>query len=334
MNQRWGITFPLDGVPLPDHREVLREAERSGFTDAWTMEVNGADAFVPLAMAAAWTEKLRLGTAIANVFTRTPALLAMSAAAMAEAAPGRFCLGVGSSSPAIVESWNGVPLRRPVERVRDVVAFLRRAFAGEKVSMRSASFQVQGMRLGRAPSQPPPIYVAALREKMLTVAGAVADGVIINWLSPQDVRRVVRVAKDSARAAGRDPGALDVVCRIFVMPTADENVARRVGKFAIAGYLTTPVYAAFHSWLGRGGALAPMAEAWKGGDRREAVNLVPDEVVDDILVWGDRRQILEKLQAYRDNGVTTPVLAIVPTVQDSEEQARLSVAAVRELAPD
>ena len=76
---RWGLTFPLDGVPLPAHREVLREAESLGYTDAWTAEVDGLDAFTPVALAAAWTEKLRLGTAIANVFTRGPALLAQTA---------------------------------------------------------------------------------------------------------------------------------------------------------------------------------------------------------------------------------------------------------------
>lgn len=333
MSQRWGITFPLDGVPLASHKDVLREAESLGYTDAWTMEVSGADAFVPLALAAAWTDHLRLGTAIANVFTRTPALLAMTAAAMAEAAPGRFCLGIGSSSPAIVEAWNGEPLRRPLSRVRDVLAFLRQAFAGGKVSFVSESFRVDGLRLARPPSSPPPIYVAALRPRMLALAGSLADGVIINWLSPEDVAKVVPVARDAAAAAGRDPGDLDIVCRIFVVPTPDEAVARRVGKFAVAGYLTTPVYYAFHRWLGRGPALQPVMEAWAAGDRREAVRLVPDGVVDDILVWGDRKRILERIERYVQAGVTTPVLAIVPAASEPGEQAGQSVAAVRELAP-
>ena len=115
--ERWGLTIPLDGVPLSAHGELLQEAERLGYTDAWTMEVDGLDAFVPAAIAGASTDKLRIGTAIANVFTRGPALLAQSAAAVAEVAPGRFCLGIGSSSPAIVENWNGVPLRRPLSRI-------------------------------------------------------------------------------------------------------------------------------------------------------------------------------------------------------------------------
>src|SRR3989304_2792727 len=113
MADRWGVTFPLEGGPLPAHREVLLEAERLGYTDAWTFEMNGTDAFVPLALAAAWTERLRLGTAIANIFTRTPALLAMEAAALSEAAPGRFCLGIGTSSPANREDWSRARATKP-----------------------------------------------------------------------------------------------------------------------------------------------------------------------------------------------------------------------------
>ncbi len=333
MTPRWGITFPLEGVPLSDHRDVLREAEAIGYTDAWTAEVNGDDAFVPLAAAAAWTQNMRLGTAIANIFTRTPTLLAMTAAAMTEAAPGRFCLGLGASSPAIVERWNGVALHRPLGRMRDTVTFLRQLLAGEKVSVKTDSFEVQGARLARPPTQAPPIYVAALRERMLALAGSLADGVIINWLSPGDVPKVVAVAKEAARAAGKDPGALDVVCRIFVIPTPDPNVARMMGRFIVSAYLTTPFYYAFHEWLGRGPALRPMMEAWTAGDRRGALPLVPEQVIDDVLVYGDRQQCLDKIESYCRNGVTTPVINIIPTSQDPKQQAAQSLAAVRELAP-
>ncbi len=331
MTDRWGLTFPLEGVSLLDHREVLQEAERLGYTDAWTVEVDGTDAFVPLALAASWTRELRLGSAIANVFTRGPALLAMEAAAMAEAAPGRFCLGLGTSSPAIVERWNGVPLRRPLGRMRETLEFLRQAFAGEKVSLEGESIRARGFRLSRRPPQPPPIFVGALRERMLALAGSAADGVIINWLAPGDVPKVVGVAKEAARAAGKDPEALEVACRIFVVTAADEATARGLARFMITAYLTTPVYAAFHQWLGRGELLRPMAEAWRAGDRQEALKLVPDEVVDDVLVFGDRRRVREKIEAYRTNGVTLPIVNIVPVSLDPAERAAISLAAFKEL---
>ena len=331
MSDRWGFTFPLEGVPLSEHRSVLQEAERLGYTDAWTAEVDGYDAFVPLALAAAWTDSIRLGTAIANVFTRGPALLAMEAAAMADAAPGRFCLGIGSSSAAIVERWNGVPLRRPLARVRETLQFLRQAFAGEKVSVEGESIRARGFRLSRRPAQPPLIFVGALREKMLALAGSEADGVIINWLAPDDVPKVVRVAKEAAAAAGKDPDALEIACRIFVVTAADEATARGLARFMITAYLTTPVYAAFHTWLGRGEALRPMTEAWQAGDRQEALKLVPDQVIEDVLVFGDRKRVRDKIEAYRRNGVTLPIVNIVPVSLDAAERSRMSLAAFREL---
>lgn len=332
MTDRWGITFPLEGVPLSEHREVFQEAERLGFTDAWTLEVDGTDAFVPLGLAAGWSSKLRLGTAIANVFTRGPALLAMEAAAVAEAAPGRFCLGLGTSSPAIVERWNGVPLRRPLGRMRETVAFLRQAFAGEKVSLEGESVRVKGFRLSRRPTQPPPIFVGALRERMLALAGSEADGVIINWLSPDDVPKVVTVAREAAKAAGRDPEALEVACRIFVLVARDEATARGMAKFMITGYLTTPVYSAFQQWLGRGETLRPMAEAWQAGDRKAALELVPEQAVDDLLVIGDPRQWREKIEAYRRNGVTLPLIHIAPISMNPAERASMTLAAFKELS--
>src|SRR5438477_13109542 len=128
--RRWALTFPLDGVPLRDHRLPMQEAEREGYTDAWTMEVDGLDCLTPIAAAAAWTERMRLGTAIANTYTRTPSVLAMSAASLAELAPDRFVLGVGSSSPVIVEDWGGLSFDEPLQKVRDTTRVLRGRLAG------------------------------------------------------------------------------------------------------------------------------------------------------------------------------------------------------------
>jgi probable F420-dependent oxidoreductase len=330
---RWGVTFPLQGLPLTAHKEILQEAEALGYTDAWTAEVDGGDAFVPIAAAAAWTQSMRFGTAVANIYTRTPTLLAMSTSATAEAAPGRFVLGLGSSSPAIVERWNGVKLERPLQRMREIILYLRQVLTGQKTTAEAETFKASGVRLTRTQAGVPPIFVGALRRKMLQLAGEFGDGVILNWLSPTDVAKVVPVVKDAAKAAGKNPNEYEVAARIFVIPTEDENVVRMLGRFIIAAYLTTPVYYPFHEWLGRGEALRPMMEAWKAGERQDALSLVPDEVIQDILVFGDRQRIVDKVQAYVENGVTVPVMAIIPTAQDPEGQASQSVAAVRELIP-
>lgn len=302
---RPGMTVPLPG-PLHSHRDKLIELADLGYTDIWSAEADGADAFTPLAMAAAWEPRLRLGTAIVPAYTRSPACFAQSVASLADAAPGRFAIGIGSSSNVIVERWNGVPFVEPYKKVRDVVRFLRDALSGEKVVKSYDTFEVQGFRLGIRPEQAPPILVAALREGMLKLAGREADGAIINWLSATDVKTVASVVNGAAGGAERE-----IVARIFVCPSENAEVVRAGARFAIAAYLNVPVYAEFHRWLGRGDLLQGMWDAWAAGDRKAAVAAIPDEVVDEIFVHGSPEHCRARIQQYFDNGVTTSSLAIM-----------------------
>jgi probable F420-dependent oxidoreductase len=302
---RPGMTVPLPGH-LHTHRDRLVELADMGYTDIWSAESDGADAFTPLAMAAAWEPRLRLGTAIVPAYTRSPACFAQSVASMADAAPGRFAIGIGSSSNVIVEKWNGIPFVEPYKKVRDVVRFLNDALSGEKVAKSYDTFEVNGFKLGVRPEVKPKILVAALREGMLRLAGRESDGAIINWLSPTDVRRVAEVVNEAAGGEERE-----IVARIFVCPSENAEVVRAAGRFAIAAYLNVPVYAEFHRWLGRGPQLQGMWDAWKAGDRKAALAAIPDEVVDDILIHGSPAECRAKIQAYFDNGVTTSSLAIL-----------------------
>jgi alkanesulfonate monooxygenase SsuD/methylene tetrahydromethanopterin reductase-like flavin-dependent oxidoreductase (luciferase family) len=152
---------------------------------------------------------------------------------------------------------------------------------------------------------------------MVRLAAALADGAITNWLSPADVPTVRAVA-------GPD---CELIARIFVCPTADTGTARAVGRRMIAAYLTVPVYAAFHAWLGRGEVLRPMQEAWAAGDRRRALELIPDEVVDELVVHGSLDACRERVAEYHATGLDTPVIMVVPMPGVDE------AAAVRGLAP-
>src|SRR5690554_4321761 len=107
--RRYGITIPFDGIPLADQGDLVRELADLGYTDVWSAESAGADAFTPLALASVWAPALRLGTAIVPAYTRGPATLAQSAATLAAAAPGRVALGIGTSTEVVVEHWNGIP---------------------------------------------------------------------------------------------------------------------------------------------------------------------------------------------------------------------------------
>jgi probable F420-dependent oxidoreductase len=300
------MTVPLGGVPLTEHRDVYAALADAGFTDLWSSEVAGSDAFTPLALAAAWHPDLRLGTAVAPVFTRGPGLLAMTAAALAEAAPGRFALGIGASSPVLVQDWNGVAFERPYQRTRDMLRFLRAALAGELVDERYETFAVRRFKLERPPAVPPPILLAALRPGMLRLAGAEADGVILNWLAATDVPRAL------GEVGERGPG-FEVAARIFVCPTEDAGYARTLGRRMITSYLTVPAYAEFHRWLGREDVLGPMWRAWAAGDRRGAGAAVPDELVDALVLHGSPARCVEQVREYVAAGVGTPALALLPT---------------------
>lgn len=314
---RWGLTIPLTGLPLAEHREIVSELSGLGYTDAWSAETNGTDAFTPLALASQWDPGLRLGPAIVPVYTRGPALLAQQAATLAGLAPGRFVLGIGTSSDTIVQRWNGIPFEEPYKRTRDTLRFLRKALAGEKVKEEYDTFAVRGFKLDNVPAAPPPIVLAALRPGMLRLAAREADGAITNWLAPKDVRTV-------RGELGDDP---ELIARLFVCPTENAEEARAIGRWMIAAYMTVPVYRAFHEWLGRGEALRAMNEAWAAGDRKKALEVIPDEVVDDLIVHGSPARCRARVREYVDSGLTTPVLAVVPGGGLSAAEA------VRALAP-
>ena len=322
MIRRNGITVPLPGH-LSEQRDWLAEVADLGYSDIWSAETDGADAFTPLALAAAWEPRLRLGTAIVPVYTRTAPLIAQSVAALADAAPGRFAIGIGSSSNVIVEKWNGVPFVEPYKRVRDVVRFLHDAFTFEKVTKQYDTFKVDGFRMSVRPRVKPTILVAALREGMLRLGAREADGVIINWLSPDDVRKVVSVVHDAAEGVERE-----VVARIFVCPSENTEVVRAGARFAIAAYMNVPVYAEFHRWMGRGPLMQGMWDAWQAGDRKAALAAIPDEVVDDLVVHGSPEQCRARIDQYFANGVTTSSISILPL--DPELDFRK---ALMELAP-
>jgi probable F420-dependent oxidoreductase len=330
--KRWSLSVPIDGFALAEHGELAREAERLGYTDAWSYEADGLDCFASLAPVALAT-RMRLGTAIANVFTRGPATLAMSAASLADLAPGRFCLGIGAGSQPIVEAWNGGRFSLPATRVREMVQVVRAALAGERVVFRGKALAVDGFRLARPPAQPVPIYVAALRAGMLRVAGEVADGVILNWLAAADVPRVVGIVRDAAAVAGRDPSGVEITARLLVNvdppgPEADLGVRRHV-----TAYLNVPVYRAYQEWLGRSAELASMWQAWERGDRKAAVAAVPEGVMGDLILRGSMPEIRAHVGRYLDAGIDTAFLQVSTLQPDPARRRQILLDALRALAP-
>ena len=288
--RRWGLTVPLTGVPLAEHPDLFRRAEAAGYDDLWTGETAGADGFTPLAVAAAVTDRVRLGTGIVNPYTRGPALLAQQAAALSDASRGRFVLGLGSSSNVIVERWNQVPFVKPLSRVRQSIEDLRPVLRGERGP--------GGFKLEAKPEHEIPIVVAALRGKMLALAAELGDGAFTNWLPVSGARKVADAfgAKDK-----------ELVCRFFCIPQpADE--AMGFAKWMFAAYGTVPVYTEFFRWLGWSEQIDPVSEAWHGGDRQRALELVDEDMIREIFLFGTPAEMHARLDEFADGGITTFVL--------------------------
>jgi probable F420-dependent oxidoreductase len=304
--RRHGITIPFNGIHLSEHREWIELLAARGYTDVTAGEAGANDGFTPLVLTAAYAPDMRVSHSILPVYTRGPALLAQSIASLCDLAPGRVAVGIGASSNVIVGQWNGIPFDRPYARVRDTIRFLRAALAGEKVTETYETFSVTGFRSEIVPAEPPPILVAGLRSKMLRLAGTEGDGAILNWLAPDDVPRIT---------AEVGPGK-EIMCRMFVYPTDDYDVVRRHATRHMNAYLNVPVYRAFQEWLGRTEELTPMWNAWAAGDRKLATEIIPDELVDQFVVWGDAARIRAGVERYCEMGVTTPVPLIMTTDVD------------------
>ena len=302
MASRYGITIPFDGVTLLEHREWFHKLADLGYTDVWSSEVDGVDGFTPLALAAVWESRLNLGVAVTPVFTRGAGLMAMSIAALAEIAGDRFTMGLGASSEPVVQHWNGVKYEKPYARTRDTLRFVQRALAGEKIDEVFETFEVHGFKLSRPVAARPPILLGALRPGMLRLAGREADGAILNWLAATDV----------AQCRAEVGEGKTIAARLFVIPTDDADTARFIGRRMISSYLTVSAYAEFHRWLGRGEILQPMWEAWEAGDRKLANELIPDSVVDELIIHGSYDQCREHVERYIEAGVQIPSIAIVP----------------------
>jgi probable F420-dependent oxidoreductase len=290
---RLALTVPFSGVPLTELPALVRRAEAAGYESVWSQEATELDGFTPLTIAALNTERMRLVTGIVSVYTRGPALLAQSATALAELSGGRFVLGLGASSNVIVEQWNGIPFERPLVRVRETVDYLRRAFAGERVD--------GGFKLNRAPTQPIPIVLAALRDRMLRLAAERADGAFTNFLPQSGVPKVVEAFGSPQK---------ELACRFFSMAGEDDEVLM-TGKRILVGYATVPVYTEFFRWLGWGEQIDPVVDAWNAGDRRRALELAPEQLVREIFLLGPIEAQRERLAAFAEAGITTAALTLI-----------------------
>lgn len=314
--------------PFAEVAAFARTAEECGYDAMFVPEAWGRDAFVTLGALARVTERIGLGTGIVNVYSRTPALLAMAAVTLDELSGGRAILGLGTSGQRVIEGWHGVPMARPLRRLREtteavraMVGGSRRGYSGETISV-SPGFAVTLVR----PRDRIPIYHASLTPRAIRQCAEVADGWLPYFTSPKTLRADVSMIEESLHGAGRERASFTVAPFLPVLVTDDEESARAVLRRHLAFYIGG-MGRFYRETVTRHG-FADTAEAvrrsWEARERDAAAAAITDELLDAFAIVGDETRCRARLDEYRAAGADVPVLALPGdvTVADAERTVR------------
>jgi F420-dependent oxidoreductase-like protein len=336
---RLGINLGYGGVAVARDTALVNEAERLGYHSVWTAEAYGSDAATPLAFLAARTDQIMLGSAILQMPARTPAMTAMTAATLDELSKGRFMLGLGVSGPQVVEGWHGVPFGKPLQVTREYVAIVRAIlarrgpveFAGERYQMPYQGPEATGLGkplrlISNHHNSDVPIYLAAIGPKNVRLTAEIADGWLPVFYSPERAGTVFDPILAEGFAASGLPGkadTFDTAASVYVALDDDVGRARRAAKPMISLYVggmgakERNFYNDLAHRYGYGEAAERIQSAYLDGRTMEAIQAVPDGLVDEVSLIGPRDRIADRLVAWRESGVTTLLIGAtdLPTVR-------------------
>jgi len=289
--------------------EVSRRAEEKGFDGLWVGETTLRDASILATIAACSTKKIQLGTSIVNVFTRTPSQLALLATTLNEFSGGRFTLGLGVSTAAIVENWHGQEFQAPIARLDETISLLRHYFSGEKFSEQGKYSSPQGARLRTGPR--PRIALAALNDKMIARAAKLADRIILNLYPPERVKHARSLIEDACKLAGSKPRPiLSVMLYAYVLKDRDRGM--EFAKDLEAFYASAPSYATLFSSIGYASESKAMTAAWNAKDRDGVRRVVTPDMINGLTVLGSVQDLKVRVREYHDAGVDDVLICPTP----------------------
>ena len=314
-----GLALPYEAnLSFAEMLELTKRAEDLGFDSVWMPEAYGTDAISILAGLATQTTRIRIGTGIINVFSRTPALIAQTAATMDLVSSGRFILGLGTSGHQVISGWHGVPFEKPVQRMRETAQIVRSVLKREPLRFEGEVFQLpQGLKLQMHPLRVEiPIFMATLTPAGLRLTGEIADGWIPTLFSPDHGDIFLADLRAGAKISGRPLESLEVAP--FMRVLADEDLARARDEVRpwVALYVggmgsrKKNFYKETASRYGFAREADTIQELYLTGRKLEAIKHVPDSLVDAITLAGPRDLIKERLAACARAGVTILIAAI------------------------
>lgn len=297
------VSLMLSGngdLPSNHVGSVASTAEAKGFSGVWFGETTLRDASVLASVATLNTEKIEIGTSIVNVFSRSASQLALFASTLNELGHGRFTLGLGVSTAAIVENWHGLAFTQPTQRLEETVALLRRYFSGEKFTFagKFAAPKNARMRIGITPK----IALAALNDGMVKKAASLADRVILNLYPTTRIKHARSLIESEIQRSGKtEPPNLSVMLYADVL--GDDEEGLDAGTELISFYASAPAYSNLFSSIGFNGEAKAMQEAWKRKDKDSVKKNVTRRMIDELMVIGGMSELRERIRSYHETGV-------------------------------
>jgi F420-dependent oxidoreductase-like protein len=304
--------FISTGRSLDQAVERVRLAESLGYHSVYVTHIAGRESLTVLTVYASATERIRIGTGVVPIYTRTPATMAQTAATIDELSAGRLNLGLGVSHRPVVEGWHGQSIDKPVAEMREYTSIVRGILRGE--SYESGEKWQTGFQLaGLDPRPQLPIYVAALSPAMLRLAGEIADGVMLWLCNPEYVRDVVvpEVTKGRERA-GKTLEGFDIVAAVPAAVTEDVQVARDSLRRDLLVYFTLPFYRAMIERSGFADDIAAFDAKLAEGDNAAAVAAISDRYLEQLAAIGGATEAAASVERYQEAGANSPCIGAVP----------------------
>jgi F420-dependent oxidoreductase-like protein len=325
----WGF-----GLTAADQLDIARTAEDLGYDSIWTAEAYGSDAASVLAWLAAGTSRIKLGSGIFQIPTRSAAMTAMTAATIDQLSGGRFLLGLGSSGPQVSEGWHGVRFAKQLQRTREYVAVVRMALAHQKVEFHGETIELplpdgpgKVLKLTIRPVQEQiPIYLAVLGPNNVALAGEIADGWLPVFFSPEHTSALRVPLEEGAARAGRSLDGFRICPNVNVMISDDAQSARDAMRPMLSLYVggmgsrEQNFYNRLVSSYGFEAAAREVQDLYLAGRKSEAAMALPDELIDAVSIAGSKERAKERIRAFRDAGVET--LIVSPMAFDKDERKK------------
>lgn len=324
-----------EDLPLATQSDIARGVEDAGFTSLWTNEARGRDALLVCQAWGAATERLRLGVGVLPLWTRTPAQIAMSAATLQDATQGRFILGLGVSHPATMDTWHGAGYRAPLAAARETIEILRTILGGERTDHEGEVFTSRGFHLQIDPlPEPCPIYLAAMGPRMLELAGELANGVLLNWSTTDEIGRAAAAVRGAAAGSerGRAQADVDVAAYVRVAVDPDGEAARQALASEISRYCALPAYAEHFGRQGFADEVEVIKEAYREDGADAAAAAVPERMLLRLGWYGTPDDTpTAPIARYAAAGLKQLVARIVVVGDDPAASVRTAVSTLAKL---